>query len=38
VIQKKQGASSTKAKLESLFGSCETADKKSGYFIFRLIK
>ncbi len=38
VIQKKQGAPSTKAKLESLFGNCETADKKSGYFIFRCIK
>lgn len=38
VIQKKQGAPSTKVKLESLFGNCETADKKSGYFIFRAIK
>jgi len=38
VIQKKQGAPSTKTKLESLFGSCETADKKSGYFIFRAEK
>ncbi|HQK52962.1 MAG TPA: class I SAM-dependent methyltransferase [Sedimentibacter sp.] len=38
VIQKKQGAPSTKAKLESLFGNFETADKKSGYFIFRCIK
>jgi len=38
VIQKKQGAPSTKAKLESLFGNCETADKKSGYFIFRAEK
>ena len=38
VIQKKQGAPSTKAKLESLFGNCGTADKKSGYFIFRAIK
>ncbi|HAS91938.1 MAG TPA: hypothetical protein DCS12_06800 [Clostridiales bacterium] len=38
VIQKKQGAPSTKAKLESLFGNCETADKKSGYFIFRCRK
>lgn len=35
VIQKKQGAPSTKEKLESLFGNCETAEKKSGYFIFR---
>lgn len=38
VIQKKQGAPSTKTKLESLFGNCEIADKKSGYFIFRAIK
>lgn len=38
VIQKKQGAPSTKIKLESLFGNCETADKKSGYFIFKAEK
>lgn len=38
VIQKKQGAESTKTKLESLFGNCETANKKSGYFIFRAEK
>lgn len=38
VIQKKQGAPSTKTRLENLFGNCETADKKSGYFIFRAIK
>jgi 16S rRNA (guanine1207-N2)-methyltransferase len=38
VIQKKQGAPSTKEKLESLFGNCETAEKKSGYFIFRVEK
>ena len=38
VIQKKQGAPSTKAKLESLFGNCEIADKKSGYFTFRSIR
>jgi 16S rRNA (guanine1207-N2)-methyltransferase len=38
VVQKKQGAPSTKAKLENLFGNCETANKKSGYFIFRCIK
>lgn len=35
VIQKKQGAGSTKEKLISLFGNCELAEKKSGYFIFR---
>lgn len=38
VIQKKQGAPSTKQKLEELFGNCETAEKKSGYFIFRAEK
>lgn len=38
VIQKKQGASSTKEKLLSLFGNCETVNKKSGYFIFKAIK
>jgi 16S rRNA (guanine1207-N2)-methyltransferase len=34
VIQKKQGAPSSKEKIASLFGNCEVADKKSGYFIF----
>lgn len=34
VIQKKQGAPSTKDKIMSLFGNCDVADKKSGYFIF----
>ena len=38
VIQKKQGAPSTKEKITSLFGNCEVADKKSGYFIFRAVK
>lgn len=38
VIQKKQGAPSTKSKLEDLFENCETADKKSGYFIFKATK
>jgi len=38
VIQKKQGAPSTKAKLENIFGNCEIAEKKSGYFIFRAVK
>ncbi|MBP1925679.1 16S rRNA (guanine1207-N2)-methyltransferase [Sedimentibacter acidaminivorans] len=33
VIQKKQGAPSSKDKIKSLFGNCEVADKKSGYFI-----
>lgn len=38
VIQKKQGAPSTRTKLESLFGNCEIADKKSGYFILKSVK
>lgn len=38
VIQKKQGAPSSREKLEMIFGSCDTAAKKSGYFIFRAEK
>lgn len=38
VIQKKQGAESTKEKLISLFGNCEVAAKKSGYYIFKSYK
>lgn len=38
VIQKKQGASSTKVKLEELFGEVKVADKKKGYFIFEARK
>lgn len=38
VIQKKQGAPSTKTKLKEIFGNCEVSDKKSGYFIFRAEK
>ncbi|WP_033542808.1 class I SAM-dependent methyltransferase [Planococcus sp. CAU13] len=38
VIQKKQGAASTQAKLEELFGNCRVADKKKGYFIFEARK
>ncbi|MFV0518719.1 MAG: class I SAM-dependent methyltransferase [Lachnospirales bacterium] len=38
VIQKKQGAQSTQAKLIELFGNCETINKKSGYQILRCIK
>lgn len=33
VIQKKQGAPSSKAKMEELFGNCEVLNKKAGYFI-----
>jgi 16S rRNA (guanine1207-N2)-methyltransferase len=38
VIQKKQGAPSSKEKIMSLFGNCDIANKKSGYFIFRAVK
>lgn len=38
VIQKKQGAPSSKKYLEELFGNVETVDKKRGYFIFRALK
>lgn len=38
VIQKKQGAPSTEAKLMELFGDVRTADKKKGYFIFEARK
>ncbi len=38
VIQKKQGAPSTMAKLTELFGNCEIINKKSGYQILRSIK
>ncbi|MDR0271345.1 class I SAM-dependent methyltransferase [Paenibacillus sp.] len=38
VIQKKQGAPSAKAKLESLFGQVEEVTKDKGYRIFKAIK
>ncbi|WP_424769145.1 class I SAM-dependent methyltransferase [Paenibacillus sp. sgz302251] len=38
VIQKKQGAPSAKAKLESLFGEVIEVTKEKGYHIFRAIK
>jgi 16S rRNA (guanine1207-N2)-methyltransferase len=38
VIQKKQGAPSTRAKLEELFGEVRVADKEKGYFIFEARK
>ena len=34
VIQKKQGAPSTKAKLESLFGNCDILSRNKGYYVF----
>ncbi|MFV0440144.1 MAG: class I SAM-dependent methyltransferase [Lachnospirales bacterium] len=38
VIQKKQGASSSKDKLTEVYGNCEIIEKKSGYQILRSIK
>lgn len=38
VIQKKQGAPSSKAHLEELFGNCEKVDKDKGYYILKSIK
>jgi len=38
VIQKKQGAPSAEAKLESIFGNVEEVTKDKGYRIFRSIK
>ncbi len=38
VIQKKQGALSSKDKLTELFGNCTVVAKKSGYFILHSIK
>ncbi len=38
VIQKKQGADSSKKKLTEVYGNCEVIAKKSGYQILRCIK
>ena len=38
VIQKKQGAPSSKAHLEELFGNCEIINKDKGYYILKSIK
>ncbi|HSI68037.1 MAG TPA: class I SAM-dependent methyltransferase [Planococcus sp. (in: firmicutes)] len=38
VIQKKQGAPSTEAKLSELFGEVRTVDKDKGYFVFEARK
>ena len=38
VIQKKQGADSTREKLIELFGNCSTLEKKSGFKILKSIK
>lgn len=38
VIQKKQGANSSKDKLTELFGNCNIVDKKSGYMLLHSVK
>ena len=38
VIQKKQGAPSSKAHLEALFGNCEIVNKDKGYYILKSVK
>ena len=38
VIQKKQGAPSSKAHLEEVFGNCEIVCKDKGYYILKSIK
>ena len=38
VIQKKQGAPSAVAKLETIFGNCSVEDKTGGYWLLRGIK
>lgn len=38
VIQKKQGAPSSKSKMEDVFGNCEVVKKDKGYYILRSVK
>lgn len=38
VIQKKQGAPSSKEHIEKLFGSCEIVTRDKGYYILRAVK
>ena len=38
VIQKKQGAPSSKEHLEELFGNCEIITRDKGYYILKSIK
>lgn len=38
VLQRKQGAPSTAAKLEELFGNCETLDIAGGYRVMKSVK
>ena len=38
VLQRKQGADSSKKKLTELFGNCETIDIKGGYHVMKSVK
>lgn len=38
VIRTKQGAESTKKKLEEIFGNCQTIYKKKGYRVYKAVK
>lgn len=38
VLQRKQGADSTKKKLTELYGNCETVDIKGGYHVMKSVK
>ena len=38
VIQKKQGAPSTKTHLEEVFGNCTIVSKEKGYFILKSVR
>lgn len=38
VIQKKQGAESTRGKLMSVFGNVTVVEKKSGFYVFKTVK
>ena len=38
VIQKKQGAPSSKAFLETLFGNCTIVDRNKGYYILKCVR
>lgn len=38
VIQKKQGAPSAKAKMEEVFGNCQTLKKDKGYYILQSVR
>ncbi len=38
VIQKKQGAPSSKAHIEELFGNCEIVNRDRGYYILKAVK